>query len=131
MLIMLNTTVHAYIGVSFSMPCMHVTFVVSLTLNCFIQLINHGVSETLMDKMLRASQRFFDLSEEEKREYAGGKVLDPIRYGTSFNLMVDKALFWRDYLKCHVHPHFNVPSKPHGFRYHIFSFILLFCAFSY
>ncbi|KAG4954812.1 hypothetical protein JHK87_040406 [Glycine soja] len=81
----------------------------------FFKLINHGVSETLMDKMLRASQRFFDLSEEEKREYAGGKVLDPIRYGTSFNLMVDKALFWRDYLKCHVHPHFNVPSKPHGF----------------
>lgn len=78
-----------------------------------------------MDKMLRASQRFFDLSEEEKREYAGEKVLDPIRYGTSFNLTVDKALFWRDYLKCHVHPHFNVPSKPPCFRYHIFS--LFFC----
>jgi len=31
-----------------------------------------------MDKMLSTSQRFFDLSEEEKREYAGEKVLDPI-----------------------------------------------------
>jgi len=67
--------------------------------------------------MLRATQRFFDLSEEEKKEYAGEKVLDPIRYGTSFNVMVDKSLFWRDFLKCHVHPHLNVPSKPPGFRY--------------
>ncbi|TKY56296.1 Leucoanthocyanidin dioxygenase [Spatholobus suberectus] len=81
----------------------------------FFMLINHGVSGTIRDKMLRASQRFFDLTEEEKGEYAGRKVLDPIRYGTSFNVMVDKTLCWRDYLKCHVHPHFNVPSKPPDF----------------
>ncbi|TKY56295.1 2-oxoglutarate/Fe(II)-dependent dioxygenase [Spatholobus suberectus] len=81
----------------------------------FFMLINHGVSETLRDKVLRASQSFFDLTEKEKRECAGGKLFDPIRYGTSFNVMVDKKLFWRDYLKCHVHPHFNAPSKPPGF----------------
>ncbi|ESW13222.1 hypothetical protein PHAVU_008G178100 [Phaseolus vulgaris] len=81
----------------------------------FFMLINHCVPETLREKILRATQSFFDLSEEEKKEYAGEKVLDPIRYGTSFNVMVDKALFWRDYLKCHVHPHLHVPSKPPGF----------------
>lgn len=75
------------------------------------------MSETLREKVLRATQSFFDLSEEEKKEYAGEKMLDPIRYGTSFNVRVDKALFWRDYLKCHVHPHLHVPSKPPGFRY--------------
>ncbi|KAK7385348.1 hypothetical protein VNO78_31064 [Psophocarpus tetragonolobus] len=63
--------------------------------------------------MLRGCQSFFELSEKKKGRH---KVLDPIRYGTSFNLMVDKNLFWRDYLKCHVHPHFYVPSKPPGFR---------------
>ncbi|XP_027333910.1 protein DMR6-LIKE OXYGENASE 1-like [Abrus precatorius] len=81
----------------------------------FFMLINHGVSETLRDELLRTSQSFFDLTEEEKRQYAGEKLFDPIRCGTSFNVMVDKTLFWRDYLKCHVHPHFNAPSKPHGF----------------
>ncbi|XP_020203704.1 protein DMR6-LIKE OXYGENASE 2 [Cajanus cajan] len=82
----------------------------------FFVLINHGVSETLRDEVLRASQRFFDLSEKEKKEYVGQDIFDPIKYGTSFNVMVEKTLFWRDYLKCYVHPHFNAPSKPPGFR---------------
>ncbi|KAK7372991.1 hypothetical protein VNO80_06384 [Phaseolus coccineus] len=82
----------------------------------FFMVINHGVSETLREKVLREGERFFDLSKEEKMEFAGEKILDPIRYGTSFNLMVDKALFWRDYLKCLVHPHFNAPSKPPALR---------------
>lgn len=73
--------------------------------------------ETLREKMVRVGQSFFDLSKEEKMEFAGEKILDPIRYGTSFNLMVDTALFWRDYLKCLVHPHLNAPSKPPGLRY--------------
>ncbi|KAK7321235.1 hypothetical protein VNO77_31672 [Canavalia gladiata] len=81
----------------------------------FFMLINHGVSETLRDELVREGQRFFDLSEKEKKEYAGEKILDPVRCGTSFNVMVEKTLFWRDYLKCHVHPHFNAPSKPPGF----------------
>ncbi|ESW13221.1 hypothetical protein PHAVU_008G178000 [Phaseolus vulgaris] len=82
----------------------------------FFMVINHGVSETLREKVLREGQSFFDLSKEEKMEFAGEKILDPIRYGTSFNVMVDKALFWRDYLKCLVHPHFNAPSKPPALR---------------
>ncbi|KAK7385347.1 hypothetical protein VNO78_31063 [Psophocarpus tetragonolobus] len=81
----------------------------------FFLLINHSVSETLMEKVLRACQSFFDLTEKEKREYLGRELFDPIRYGTSFNVTVDKTLLWRDYLKCHVHPHFNAPSKPPGF----------------
>ncbi|KAK7321241.1 hypothetical protein VNO77_31685 [Canavalia gladiata] len=81
----------------------------------FFMLINHGVSETLRDELLRAIQRFFDLSEEEKKEYEGDKVFDLIRCGTSYNITVEKTLFWRDYLKCHVHPHFHAPSKPPGF----------------
>ncbi|KAK7301150.1 hypothetical protein RJT34_12011 [Clitoria ternatea] len=82
----------------------------------FFMLINHGMSETLRDELLRGSQGFFDMSVEDKREFAGEKLFDPIKCGTSFNVMVDKTLFWRDYLKCHVHPHFNAPSKPPGFR---------------
>ena len=67
--------------------------------------------------MIRKTESFFDLTREEKRQYTGKKLFDPIRCGTSFNPKVDKALLWRDYLKVHVHPHFNAPNKPSGFRY--------------
>lgn len=80
----------------------------------FFTVINHGVPENLWDEMLRLSRGFFDLTEEEKQEYAGKKFWDPIRSGTSFNLTVDDTLFWRDYLKVHVHPQFNAPDKPAG-----------------
>ncbi|XP_021891119.1 protein DMR6-LIKE OXYGENASE 2-like [Carica papaya] len=66
-------------------------------------------------KKIRGSSSFFDLTEEEKREYAGKKLFDPIRYGSSFNENVDQTFLWRDYLKIHVHPHFNAPKKPSGF----------------
>ncbi|KAF5942632.1 hypothetical protein HYC85_020274 [Camellia sinensis] len=78
--------------------------------------INHGVQEKLMDDMVKASKSFFDMSEEEKGEYNGKQLFDPIRSGTSFNVLVDKSLFWRDYLKVHVHPHVNSPKKPACYR---------------
>lgn len=70
-----------------------------------------------MDKMIEASREFFDLTEDEKGDYKGKQLFDPIKYGTSFNTSVDKTLFWRDHLKVHVHPHFNAPHKPSNFRY--------------
>lgn len=85
--------------------------------------MNHGVPKKLTDEMLKSSEGFFELTEEEKREYAGKKVLDPIRCGTSFNETVDNTFCWRDYLKVHVHPHFHAPNKPVGFR--LVNFIFL------
>ncbi|KAM7252944.1 hypothetical protein ACFE04_025562 [Oxalis oulophora] len=77
--------------------------------------INHGVPETVREDMVKGSTGFFDMSEEEKREFAGNNLFDPIRCGTSFNVKLDKVLLWRDYLKVHVHPHFAAPHKPAGF----------------
>lgn len=82
----------------------------------FFMVINHGVPKELKEEMLGACQSFFDLTEEAKLEYAGKSLFDPIRIGTSFNITVDKQLFWRDYLKVHVHPHFHAPHKPAVFR---------------
>jgi hypothetical protein len=75
------------------------------------------VPETLRDEMLRGCLSFFNLTEEEKKEFSGKQLLDPISYGTSFSTNVDKAFFWRDYLKVWVHPNFTAPHKPAGFRY--------------
>lgn len=81
----------------------------------FFTVINHGVPVRLMKEMMDACERFFNQTEEEKREFEGRHVLDPIRYCTSFNALVDTASFWRDNLKLFVHPQFHSPNKPRGF----------------
>ncbi|XP_030941366.1 protein DMR6-LIKE OXYGENASE 2-like [Quercus lobata] len=81
---------------------------------CFM-VINHGVSESLTKAMIASFQEFFDLPEEEKKEYQGNHVMDPIRCGTGFNPSINKANLWRDFLKCVTHPEFHSPNKPAGF----------------
>ncbi|KAH9697602.1 2-oxoglutarate-dependent dioxygenase 19 [Citrus sinensis] len=81
----------------------------------FFTVINHNVPEKLMEMTMDSCQRFFNLTEEEKREFAGKHVLDPIRCGTSFNASVEKVFFWRDFIKVLVHPEFHSPNKPVGF----------------
>ncbi|KDP41434.1 hypothetical protein JCGZ_15841 [Jatropha curcas] len=81
----------------------------------FFMVINHGIPEKVRDEMIRYIDGFFNLTEKEKQEYAGKELFDPIRYSTSFNVTVDKALLWRDCLKVLVHPHFVSPRKPDGF----------------
>ncbi|GMH16398.1 hypothetical protein Nepgr_018239 [Nepenthes gracilis] len=82
----------------------------------FFMVVNHGVPEGIMKEMIDGCKGFFDLTAEEKREFLGKDVLDPIRCGTSFNVSVEKVHFWRDFLKVTVHPQFHFPHKPFGFR---------------
>ncbi|KAI3774604.1 hypothetical protein L1987_49163 [Smallanthus sonchifolius] len=82
----------------------------------FFQVINHGVPEALMNKVIEKSAEFFDLTDDEKNEFEDKGVLDPIRYGTSFNTKKDGILYWRDFLKVIIHPDFHYPNKPSGFR---------------
>jgi isopenicillin N synthase-like dioxygenase len=81
--------------------------------------INHGVPERLIERVIEGIRGFFDLTEEEKREFEGKNVLDTIRCGTSFNTSFDKVFFWRDFLKVIIqHPHhLHFPDKPAGFRF--------------
>ena len=84
-------------------------------------MINHGVPESLMEAMIEGIRGFFNLTDEEKREFEGKNLLDPIRCGTSFNTSIDKVFYWRDYLKVVVHPEFHFPNKPAGLRYPVFN----------
>lgn len=81
-----------------------------------VQVVNHGIPENLMKDVIDGTEGFFNLREEEKKEFEGKNVLDPIRCGTSFNTSKEKAFFWRDYLKVFVHPQFHSPNKPQGYR---------------
>ncbi|MFQ6649357.1 hypothetical protein Gotur_022356 [Gossypium turneri] len=81
-----------------------------------IDVTNHGVPERKMKAIIEACREFFELPEEEKRGISGKHVLDPIRFGTSFNESVDEILCWRDYVKIFQHPEFDSPNKPPSFR---------------
>ncbi|KAK2973625.1 hypothetical protein RJ640_022273, partial [Escallonia rubra] len=82
----------------------------------FFLVVNHGMPETLVEKVFNASHEFFNLTEEEKKEFEGKHALDPVRCGTSFhNANKGKFLLWRDYLKVFSHPEFHFPNKPIGF----------------
>lgn len=81
----------------------------------FFMVVNHGVPKVLMESVLDKCDEFFNLTPEEKLQFEGKHVLDPIRCGTSFNTSVEEVNFWRDYLKLMVHPKFHSPSKPRGF----------------
>ncbi|KAK4438137.1 2-oxoglutarate-dependent dioxygenase 19 [Sesamum alatum] len=78
--------------------------------------INHGIPEELMRAVIDVTNEFFNLPEEEKPEFQPENVLEPIRYGTSFNTAKEKVFSWRDFLKVFVHPEFHCPDKPQPLR---------------
>lgn len=82
------------------------------------QVVNHGVDERLMEGVIDWCDEFFNLREEEKQEYEGKDVFDPIRCGTSFNTSKEKVFYWRDFVKIFVHPDFHSPNKPRYVHMH-------------
>jgi isopenicillin N synthase-like dioxygenase len=83
-----------------------------------MQAINHAVPESLMKAMIDATHGFFKLPDEEKKEFKfGNDVLEMFKYGTSYNLALDKVLLWRDFFKVRTHPEFYSLCKPANFRY--------------
>ncbi|KAL3620961.1 hypothetical protein CASFOL_035873 [Castilleja foliolosa] len=82
----------------------------------FFMVVNHGIPESLMRGMIEVTNDFFNLPEEEKPEFQPENVLDPIRYGTSFNTAKEDIFCWRDFLKVFVHPDFHCPPKPDSLR---------------
>ncbi|KAH9316208.1 hypothetical protein KI387_024835, partial [Taxus chinensis] len=82
----------------------------------FFRVINHGIEASLIDSMLDVVNQFFSLSSEEKMKYGNRDVLDPVRYGTSYNSNVDEFFNWRDYLKHFCHPVLHTPDNPLNYR---------------
>ena len=71
-----------------------------------------------MKAMIDACHGFFSLPDDEKKEFkSGNDVLEMFKYGTSYNLALDKVLLWRDFFKVRTHPEFYSLYKPASFRY--------------
>ncbi|CAA0813071.1 2-oxoglutarate (2OG) and Fe(II)-dependent oxygenase superfamily protein [Striga hermonthica] len=86
---------------------------------CF-QVINHGVSKELMEKMVQVTREFFDLPVEEKMKLYSNDPCKTTRLSTSSNFLKEKVHNWRDYLRLHCYPLDNYvkewPNNPPSFN---------------
>nr|GEV87929.1 protein DMR6-like oxygenase 2-like [Tanacetum cinerariifolium] len=86
----------------------------------FFQLVNHGIGNEAIGKMIDVSKRFFELPFEERQRYMSSDLYAPVRYGTSFNQNNDGIFCWRDFLKLSCHPMQDFaslwPSSPVNLR---------------
>ncbi|TVU16049.1 hypothetical protein EJB05_39596 [Eragrostis curvula] len=86
----------------------------------FFQVINHGISEDLLEKVMAVGLQFFRLPAEEKAKLYSDEPSKKIRLSTSFNVRKETVHNWRDYLRLHCHPLEEFlpewPSNPESFK---------------
>ncbi|KAL3531241.1 hypothetical protein ACH5RR_010563 [Cinchona calisaya] len=70
----------------------------------FFQVINHGVSQKLMDDTMKVCNEFFELPNEDKAELYSEDPLKRCRLHTSNNYASEEFHLWRDILKHPCHP---------------------------
>lgn len=86
----------------------------------FFQVINHGISNDLLEKVMAVGLQFFRLPAEEKVKLYSDEPSKKIRLSTSFNVKKETVHNWRDYLRLHCHPLEEFlpewPSNPESFK---------------
>ncbi|MBA0796835.1 hypothetical protein Gohar_007569, partial [Gossypium harknessii] len=71
----------------------------------FFQVINHGVSEDLMNDTMNVFKEFFELPAEDKADLYSEEFNRPCKlYTSSANYDGDKVHLWRDSLRHPCHP---------------------------
>ncbi|MCE2055633.1 hypothetical protein HAX54_043078 [Datura stramonium] len=70
----------------------------------FANVINHGISQSILDEAISSSFDFFQLPTEDKEKFMPNDVYKPVRYGTSLKDGEDKVQFWRVFLKHYANP---------------------------
>ncbi|KAG0493675.1 hypothetical protein HPP92_004669 [Vanilla planifolia] len=86
----------------------------------FFQVVNHGIEEELIRRMVGVGKDFFLLPREEKMNYYSDDPSKKVRLSTSFNVKKEEVHNWRDYLRLHCYPLQEYlplwPSQPPAFR---------------
>ncbi|KAJ3682031.1 hypothetical protein LUZ60_014604 [Juncus effusus] len=86
----------------------------------FFQVINHGVSEEMLGRVMDVGLAFFRLPPEEKAKLYSDDPAKKMRLSTSFNVRKETVRNWRDYLRLHCYPLEEFvpdwPSRPDLFK---------------
>ncbi|KAL0376768.1 UNVERIFIED_CONTAM: 1-aminocyclopropane-1-carboxylate oxidase1 [Sesamum calycinum] len=64
----------------------------------FFQVVNHGISPTVLDGMIDGIRKFNEMDVEEKRRYYSRDYTRRVRYSSNFDLFASKTANWRDTL---------------------------------
>jgi hypothetical protein len=70
----------------------------------FFQIVNHGISEDVMNDMIKGISRFHEQPTEVKSEYYSRDIKKKVRSVSNFDLYQAKAASWRDTLFCAMAP---------------------------
>ncbi|CAA2987351.1 1-aminocyclopropane-1-carboxylate oxidase homolog 1-like [Olea europaea subsp. europaea] len=64
----------------------------------FFQVVNHGISLSVLDEMLDAIQKFNEQDVEEKKKYYTRDNTRRVRFNSNFDLFASRTANWRDSL---------------------------------
>ncbi|KAF5204390.1 Dmr6-like oxygenase [Thalictrum thalictroides] len=86
----------------------------------YFEVINHGVSEAIMEDMMKVADEFFQLPVEDKLHLFSTDYRKRTLLSTSFNATKEATMHWRDYLRHPCNPleeHINSwPTNPSSYR---------------
>jgi len=75
----------------------------------FFQVVNHGVSLDLLERMKDGVRRFNEQAPELKKQYYSRDFRREFVYTSNFDLYTSSAASWRDTFSCYMAPN---PPKP-------------------
>ncbi|KAF2282725.1 hypothetical protein GH714_043553 [Hevea brasiliensis] len=70
----------------------------------FFNIINHGIGESLIEDVMDANSRFFDMPIEQKKELRSNDVYKPVRFETFIQDDKENGKLTREFLKLYAHP---------------------------
>lgn len=86
----------------------------------FFQIVNHGVHETVIQRMLEVAKEFYTMPAEHRAHLYSEDPSRVVRLSTSFNIQKEEFFNWRDYLRHHCYPLEDYidfwPTKPSSYR---------------
>ncbi|XP_027118822.1 1-aminocyclopropane-1-carboxylate oxidase homolog 1-like [Coffea arabica] len=75
----------------------------------FLQVVNHGISVEVMEKMMEGIRMFHEQDNEVKKQYYSRDSTRNVLYNSNYDLYESTAALWKDTITCKMAP---VPPKP-------------------
>eukprot|EP00268_Persea_americana_P031329 TRINITY_DN3045_c0_g1_i1.p1 TRINITY_DN3045_c0_g1~~TRINITY_DN3045_c0_g1_i1.p1 ORF type:complete len:376 (-),score=51.88 TRINITY_DN3045_c0_g1_i1:324-1451(-) len=70
----------------------------------FFQMVNHGIPDGVLEKMIESVVSFNELPKEEKKVFYTRDLKKKVRFNSNFDLYQSRAANWRDSLYCAMAP---------------------------